>query len=87
MWYNKGMTVGEIVKTEEYRSMVNDYREMCLWSFGDVLNPQSDVQLEMILNAIETYGDMYALKRAGRIRKWLSQNFNPKYSNGSPICA
>ena len=81
------MTVEEIAKTEEYRSMVEDYRGMCLWSFGDVLAPRSEVQLGMVLNAIETYGDMNALKRAGRIRKWLSPDFRPKYSDGSPVCA
>lgn len=81
------MTVEEITKTEEYRSIVDDYRGMCLWSFADAYHPKTEVQLGMILNAIDTYGTLDAYKRVGVIRKWLSPDFSPKYSNGLPVCA
>ena len=81
------MSVEEIARTEEYRSIIEDYRGMCFWSFGDVSHPRTEAQLEMIFNAIDSYGDLKAYKRVGELRKWLSPDFNPKYSNGSPICA
>ena len=65
------MTIEEIVKSQEYRSVVADYRDTCLWFAKDVFAPKDRLQLEQILLAIETNGDMDAFKRAGRIRKWL----------------
>ncbi len=79
------MTVEEIIKTPEYISVVNDYRDMCLWFAPADCRPQNDVQLEQILTSIERYGDLAAYKRVGRIRKWLSPDFKPRYSNGLPI--
>ena len=79
------MTVAEIIKTPEYRSLLDDYRVMCLWFAPEDYRPQTDVQLEHILTAIERNGDLAAYKRVGRIRKWLSPNFRPTYSSGLPI--
>ena len=81
------MDIREVVGTEEYQSVVRDYRAQCLWFADGCENPQTDVQLEQILNAIETYGDMNAFKRVGRIRQWLSRDSSPKYSDGLPVCA
>lgn len=81
------MTVQDIVNTDEYQSMVNDYRMQCLWFTDRGGNPENEIQLEQILNSIETYGDMNAFKRVGRIRKWLSQDSRPRYSGGLPVCA
>lgn len=81
------MSWQDIVKTEEYKSVVTDYRATCLWFAGDVLHPETDVQLEQVLDAIETNGDMAAFKRVGRIRRWLSPDFRPKYSSGLPVRA
>ena len=81
------MDVKDIVESEEYKSVVRDYRDVCLW-FADLSRPpQSEVQLEQILSSIETYGDMEAFKRTGRIRKWLSPHFSPRYSSGLPVRA
>ena len=81
------MTVREIINTDEYRSVVKDYRMQCLWFTDRGENPENEIQLEQILNSIETHGDMNAFKRVGRIRKWLSQDSRPRYSSGLPVCA
>ena len=67
------MTLQDIVNSEEYRSLVKDYRWSCLW-FADediVREPRADDQLRMVLSAIEANGDAEAYKRSGRIRQWL----------------
>ena len=81
------MTVQEIVNTDEYQAVVNDYRMQCLWFTDCGEKPENEIQLEQILNSIETHGDMNAFKRVGRIRKWLSQVSRPRYSGGLPVCA
>ena len=87
MWYNSDMTIQEIVNSEDYKSVVSDYRDVCLW-FADLSRlPQNEVQLEQVLSSIETYGDAEAFKRTGRIRSWLSPHFRPKYSSGLPVRA
>ena len=83
----RAMEVWEIAQTDEYKSVVRDYRTQCLWFTDAGDSPENELQLEMILNAIETHGDMEAFKRVGRIRKWLSQGSRPRYSNGLPVCA
>ena len=65
------MTIEEITKTDEFRSLVEEYRGMCLWFADDVLHPKSRVQMEQVLSSIEANGDMSAYKRVGRIRRWL----------------
>jgi len=87
VWYNSGMAFCEIIDSEDYKSVVRDYRRTCLWFANDAYHPQDEVQLEQILSAIEANGDMAAFKRVGRIRKWLSPDFSPKYSNSLPVRA
>ena len=65
------MTIEEIVNSKELRSLIDDYRGMCLWYADEKLYPKDRQQVEWILTAIESYGDMAAYKRAGRIRQWL----------------
>ena len=79
------MTVEEIIKTPEYISVVDDYKDVCLWFSPECYHPHTGVQLEQILTSIERNGDINAYKRVGRIRKWLSPNFKPTYSSGLPI--
>lgn len=79
------MTVEEIIKTPEYRTLMADYQDMCLWFAPECCHPQTGVQLEQILTSIERNGDVNAYKRVGRIRKWLSPSFRPTYSSGLPI--
>jgi len=65
------MTIEEIANSKEFRSLVEDYRGMCLWFANDVLHPKTRLQLEQVLSSIEANGDMSAYKKAGRIRQWL----------------
>ena len=81
------MTIQEIVNSEAYKSVVRDYRDVCLWFADMTKSPQNEVQLEQVLSSIETYGDAEAFKRTGRIRSWLSPHFSPKYSSGLPVRA
>ena len=68
------MTVEEIANTEEYRSLVEKYRWMCLWSFPEDILPKTKREMSLVLDAFENYGDMNAYRKAGEIRKWLSQS-------------
>ena len=81
------MPLSEVINSEDFKSVVRDYRHMCLWFANDVFHPQDEVQLEQILSSIEASGDRTAFKRVGRIRKWLSPDFNPKYSSSLPVRA
>lgn len=81
------MSFREVVCSEDFRSVVSDYRQTCLWFANDAFHPQDEIQLEQILSAIESNGDMDAFKRVGRIRKWLSPSFSPKYSSSLPVRA
>ena len=81
------MSFREIVQSADYQSVVNDYRSTCLWFANDELHPANEVQLEQVLSAIESSGDIEAFKRVGRIRKWLSPDFRPKYSSSLPVRA
>ena len=67
------MTVQEISDTVQYRTLVKDYRDTCLWfADGRLVDHPSDVrQLVMILASIESNGDANAFRRAGEIRQWL----------------
>ena len=75
----------EIVQTPQFRSVVEDYRDTCLWYMNRVLHPENDLQLEQVLTAIENHGDLAAYKRVGEIRKWLPPDFRPLYSSGLPV--
>ena len=79
------MTVEEIVQTPQFRSVVEDYRDTCLWYMNRALHPENDLQLEQVLTAIENHGDLAAYKRVGEIRKWLPPDFRPLYSSGLPV--
>ena len=81
------MTTQEIIQTQEFQSVVNDYRETCLWFMNGELTPGNDIQLEQILTSIERNGYLAAFKRIGRIRKWLSPNFKAVYSSSLPVRA
>lgn len=67
------MTIEEIANSDEYKSVITDYKDTCLWSATGYWHPQDAQQLDYLLTCIETYGDMDAYRRVGRIRKWLSR--------------
>jgi hypothetical protein len=70
------MTVEEIINTPEYRSLLNDYRDMCLWYMDRDFVPKTSSDLIAVLDGIDYNGTMDAYRRVGRIRTWLSQNSN-----------
>ena len=70
-WYNFCMTVSEIIQTEEVKSVIENYRSMCFWSFPDDFMPKNKRQLLLALDSLERYGDRVAYQKAGVIRQWL----------------
>ena len=66
------MTVDEIIRTPEWRSLLDDYRTMCFWNVAEDFLPQNERQLLFALDNLERYGTLDAYRRAGRIREWLS---------------
>ena len=68
-----GMTLQDIIESDEYHSLVDDYSRSCLWFAEESLvrRPMTDDQLEVVLSSIEANGDAEAYKRAGKIRQWL----------------
>jgi len=81
------MTIEEIVRTDEYKSVIADYKDTCLWSATGYDSPCDKSQLDYLLTCIETYGDLSAFKRIGKIRQWLSPRSSPAYSGSSPVRA
>lgn len=79
------MTTQEVIQSREFQSVVDDYRETCLWFMNGERTPANEIQLEQVLSAIEQTGDLAAFKRVGRIRKWLSPNFKAAYSNSLQV--
>ena len=81
------MSFREVVDGEEFRSVARDYRQTCLWFANDAYHPQDEVQLEQVLSAIESNGDLAAFKRVGRIRKWLNAAMSPFDSIADRTCS
>ena len=81
------MTFADIIASEEYVSMVNDYRRTCLWFANDALHPADEIQLEQVLSSVERSGDLAGFKRAGRIRQWLSPHSNVMSLSSSHVRA
>ena len=61
------------MNSKELRSLIDDYRGMCLWNFAEDFMPKDEQQVLFAVEALENYGDMNAYRKAGRIREWLSQ--------------
>ena len=68
------MTVEEIIKTPEYISVVDDYKDVCLWFSPECYHPHTGVQLEQILTSIERNGDLNAYKRLEQILTSIERN-------------
>ena len=73
------MAKTENISMADVCAIVNDYRGMCFWNMADDFKPQNASHLKLVAERLENYGDMVAYRFAGRIREWLSQNFNPPY--------
>ena len=73
------MTVEELILNNDFRSMVENYRGMCLWSLPEDFMPKDAGQLRILAENMERYGDLRAYRKAGEIRGWLSQISSPSY--------
>ena len=66
-----GMTVEEIVNSEAFKSVVEDYRSMCFWNMDADFFPSNKREVLLALDNLEKYGDMKSYRFAGEVRKWL----------------
>jgi hypothetical protein len=55
------------------RSLVDDYRDRCLWFLRADYYPRELADLSRTLDYIERHGDREAYRRAAEIRRWLSR--------------
>lgn len=55
------------------RTLVEDYRDRCLWFLRQDYVPRTDEEILQILDLIERYGDRGAFERAEEIRQSLSR--------------
>lgn len=65
------MDIQDIVNSEDMKSIMDNYRSMCFWSFPEDFMPQNKAQLVLALECLERYGDRDAYCKAGEIRQWL----------------
>lgn len=65
------MDIQDIVNSEDVKSIMDNYRSMCFWSFPEDFMPQNKEQLVLALECLERYGDRDAYCKAGEIRQWL----------------
>jgi len=57
----------------EVRSLIDDYRERCLWFVRPDYYPSSSDEVLRVLRWIRARGDKEAFQRAGKIERWLSR--------------
>lgn len=58
------------------RSLVDDYRNRCLWFLRPDYYPSTTTESLHVLDLIERHGDVAAFRRASEIRTWLSRPSN-----------
>lgn len=63
--------VDRVLESDDLKSLICDYRATCLWSMAADFMPRNQRQLLLVLDRIERYGDMAALRRLEEVRKWL----------------
>jgi hypothetical protein len=62
----------------EVRSLVDDYRERCLWFVRADYYPSTPDEILRVLRWIRARGDREAFQRAGKIEQWLSRTSNER---------
>ena len=55
------------------RSLVDEYRDRCLWFLRPDYYPATIAEAERVLDAIQRHGDRDGFRRAEKVRQWLSQ--------------
>jgi hypothetical protein len=56
--------------------LVDEYRTRCLWFLRSDFYPSTSEERSRVLRHIESYGDREAFRKAGELRRWLSQSSN-----------
>ena len=59
---------------DKLRSLVEEYRNRCLWFLRADYFPDTREEMLRTLDLVERYGDRAGYQRAQEIRAWLSQN-------------
>ena len=54
------------------RSLVDDYRDRCLWFLRRDYYPATAAEAQRVLDAIQRHGDLEGFRRVAGIRRWLS---------------
>lgn len=62
----------------EVRSLVDEYRERCLWFVRPDYYPSTSEEILRVLRWIRARGDREAFQRAGKIEEWLSRTSSEK---------
>ena len=61
---------------KQVRSLVDAYRELCLWYLRVDYYPETIEDALRVLRAIESHGDLAAFQRAAALRQWFLQHSN-----------
>ena len=54
--------------------LADEYRTQCLRHMRREFYPETDRQELTMFDCIQMYGDVYAFRRAGKLKAWLLQN-------------
>ena len=62
-------------------TLVDRYRDRCLWFLRPDYYPASDSERLHVLAYIERYGDLKAYRQAAQLKRWLLQSSNATSAN------
>lgn len=65
-----------LAAAEALRTLVDDYRDRCLWYLRRDYYPATLDETVRVLEAIARHGGVDAFRRAAEIRSWLSRTSN-----------
>ena len=65
--------------TKSVASLVEEYRDRCLWFLRPDYVPTTREEILHTLDLIERYGDRAVYERAEEIKAWLSRDFSPAF--------
>lgn len=66
-------TTGERTLDEQIDDLVDEQRIACLWFLRPDYLPSTDEERLSALELIQKHGDLAAFRRAGILKRWLSQ--------------
>jgi hypothetical protein len=69
------------LQTAAIDTIVDRYRNRCLWFLRSDYYPATDAERVHVLAYIERYGDLEAYRQAARLKRWLLQNSNAPSAN------